>query len=126
MAKQRERILQEACIKWFRFQYPKFVRLLFAVPNGTKLPGTPKQRAIMGARLKREGLVPGVADLFFSVASGELHGLYIETKTPIGTQSDEQIAFEAEVIEQGYGYVITTSIDEFQQAIRRYLETGEY
>lgn len=126
MAKQQERILQQTCVTWFRLQYPHIAKMLICIPNGTKFSGTAKQRAIMGKRLKDEGMTPGAPDLFLFVASGELHGLGIEMKVPIGKQSDSQLEFEAGLIEQGYGYVIPRTLDQFQQAIRRYLATGEY
>ena len=40
-----EHNLQAACITWFRMQYPTRSGLLFAIPNGAKLAGTPWQRA---------------------------------------------------------------------------------
>ena len=66
------------------------------------------------------------ADLFLSVPSGDLAGLYIEMKTPKGRQSPEQLEFEQEVLEQGYGYCTPRSSREFERAVKMYLETGYY
>lgn len=52
---------QATFVQWFRLQFPKV--LIFAIPNGAYLSGTPQQRAAQMARLKAEGLVPGVPDL---------------------------------------------------------------
>lgn len=52
---------QVAFVAWFRLQFPKI--LIFAIPNGAYLSGTPGQRAAQMARLKAEGLMPGVPDL---------------------------------------------------------------
>lgn len=52
---------QAAFVAWFRLQFPKI--LIFAIPNGAYLSGTPGQRAAQMARLKAEGLMPGVPDL---------------------------------------------------------------
>lgn len=52
---------QVAFVAWFRLQFPKV--LIFAIPNGAYLSGTPGQRAAQMARLKAEGLMPGVPDL---------------------------------------------------------------
>lgn len=52
---------QVAFVAWFRLQFPKV--LIFAIPNGAYLSGTPGQRAAQVARLKAEGLMPGVPDL---------------------------------------------------------------
>lgn len=124
--KQEERQLQAKCILWFRLQYPNFARLLISIPNGTRFAGSEKQRAILGKRFKEEGMMPGASDLFLFVPSGELHGLAIEMKTPKGTQSPNQALFETAIIEQGYGYVMPKTFEQFQRAIQMYLECGEY
>lgn len=100
--------------------------LLFAIPNGAVLKGNAKQRGIQMNRMKNEGLVPGVADLFLSVPSGELSGLYIEMKTRKGNQSPNQKIFELSVIKAGYGYVLARSLDQFMEVVRKYLEHGDY
>lgn len=123
---QSERKLQSECVRWFKYQYPKFARLLVGIPNGTKFIGNEKQRAIMGKRFKDEGMLPGASDLFLFVASGELHGLAIEMKTPEGTQSPSQYLFEDALIKAGYGYVMPKTFDQFKSAIEAYLERGEY
>lgn len=126
MARQLESKLQCECVAWFRLQYPKMHRLLFSIPNGAFLQGDAKKRAMRWAILKREGANPGTADLFLSVARGDFHGLYIEMKTPSGTQSKEQIAFEREMIEEGYGYAMPRTFEEFQRVVGQYLKTGKY
>ena len=55
--KHNESTQQTKCVKWFRTYYPDYV--LFAVPNGGN------RSAITGAILKAEGVMPGVADLFW-------------------------------------------------------------
>ena len=125
-AEESESEIQTKCVAWFRAEYPKFRRLLFSIPNGVKLHGTEKERIITWKRLEREGAVPGAPDLFLSVPSGDLAGLYIEMKTPKGTQQDTQKEFEADAIEAGYGYVMPRSEKQFRQVVRRYFETGKY
>ena len=90
------------------------------------LHGDARQRAMRWGILEREGAVPGVADLFLSVPSGDLAGLYIEMKTPKGRQSDNQKAFEADVIAQGYGYAMPRTFEDFQRIVKSYFETGKY
>jgi hypothetical protein len=124
--KHDEHNLQVACVRWFRTQHPKKARLLFAIPNGAKLSGSPLQRAKAWKRLEAEGAQAGVADLFLSIARGNLHGLYIETKTPSGRQSPAQKEFEAAVIEEGFGYAMPRSIENFMQIIASYLKSGVY
>ena len=118
----REHELQKACVKLFRYQYPRLKKMLFAIPNGANLQGG----AMEWNKLLAEGAVPGAADLFLSVPSGDLAGLYIEMKTPKGRQSLEQLEFEQEVLEQGYGYCTPRSSREFERAVKMYLETGYY
>jgi len=124
--RQTEHQLQAACVRWWRIQHPKKARLLFAIPNGARLHGSGKQRAIQWARLEREGAVAGAADLLLAIPSGDLGGLFIEMKTPRGRQSDKQKAFERAVLDAGYGYAMPRSFDEFVIVVRAYLERGEY
>lgn len=125
-AKKSEEQIQCECVAWFRKNYPRQEMLLFSSLNGVQTSGkTKKQRAIQGARLNAAGRVRGVADLFLSIPSGELCGLYIEMKTPTGTQSKEQKEFERQVIERGYGYVMPRSLEEFKRLVKTYLEAGE-
>jgi len=125
-AKRSEHSIQSECVAWWRKTYPARKRLLFAIPNGAVFRGTDRQRKMEGAKLKREGAVPGAADLFLAVPSGDLPGLFIEMKTPTGTQSKTQKAFEADVLEAGYGYAMPRSVDEFKRVVMTYLETGKY
>jgi len=74
--------------RWFRLQHPKFNGHLFAIPNGSHLAGDAKVRAIKMHKMKEEGFVPGVADLFLMVPIGGWHGLFIEMKKSKGVQSD--------------------------------------
>lgn len=64
--------IQKDCVTWFRLQYPKIGRLLFAVPNGGARNA--KEAAIM----KGEGVTAGVADLILLYPSGGFHSLCIE------------------------------------------------
>ena len=57
--KSKEHDLQVTCVKWFRLQYPKLSKLLFAVPNGTN------KSPYMRGYFKAEGLTAGVPDLLF-------------------------------------------------------------
>lgn len=120
--KKSEEQIQCECVAWWRKNYPAKTMLLFSSLNGVKLSGGAKQ----GARLKRAGMTAGVADLFLSIPSGDLAGLYIEMKTSTGRQQANQKEFEKLVIDEGYGYVIPRSLEEFIQCVSRYLESGEY
>ena len=121
-----EHSTQVAFVQRFRLQYPALRSLLFAIPNGAKLSGTTLQRAKAWKRLEAEGALPGAADLFLAVPSGDLCGLFIEMKTAKGRQSETQKAFEAAVIEKGYGYAMPRSADAAMDVVERYLKTGTY
>ncbi len=109
-----EHRIQCACVNWFRYIYPKYRHLLFAVPNGGK-------RNITTAKyLKAEGVMPGVSDLILLVPTPFYHGLCIEMKTPKGKQSESQQAFQQLVSKQGYKYELCHSLDEFRTAITDY------
>jgi len=69
--KIKESDLQALCVRWFRAKYPKYRRLLFAIPNGANL----KNGYRSWAKLKKEGAVAGAADLLLAVPSGDIPGL---------------------------------------------------
>lgn len=122
----KESILQTQCVAWFRWQYPQFRKLLIAIPNGARLHGDAKQRAMQWARLEKEGAVKGAADLLFAVPSGDFAGLFIEMKTPKGRQSPDQKEFERDVLDSGFGYAMPRTFEQFQITIKRYLSDGNY
>lgn len=112
-----EHRIQVACVRWFRYAYPRLTRLLFAVPNGGQ------RNVIVAQKLKAEGVVSGVADLLLLVPRGNWHALCIEMKTAKGVQSENQKIWQADVEAYGYKYVVCHSFDEFQQEIEQYLTT---
>lgn len=104
---------QSALIKWCR-QHP-VARRIFHIANGEK------RRAITAAKLKRMGVLPGVADLFLPVARPPYHGLFIEMKDQGGRQKESQKEFQNDVIKEGYKYVICESCDDGVKQILIYL-----
>ena len=112
--KGKEANLQSECIKWFRLQYPDFI--IFAIPNG----GT--RNVIEAANLKRQGVLPGVADLFVPISNGVYFGLFIEMKIKGGKQTESQKWFEQKVIGRAYNYVVCHSFDEFRNTIENYFK----
>lgn len=108
--------IQVSCVTWFRLQYPKMARLLFAVPNGGM------RGKVEASIMKAEGVVAGVADLLLMVPTSAHHGLCIEMKTAKGRQQESQKSWQEAVEGQGYKYVICRSLDDFMEQIRAYLE----
>lgn len=112
-----EHKLQCACVRWMRLSMPFEAGLLFSVPNGGA------RDAVTGARLKAEGVMAGVADLFLSIPNAQYHGLYIEMKTEKGVQSQSQKIFQQRVEAMGYRYTVVRSFDQFVADIREYLNS---
>lgn len=111
-----EHRIQTACVRWFRLKYPHLFARLFAVPNGGRRDG------VTGARLKAEGVIPGVADLILLKPNGRYHALLIEMKTPKGRQSGTQKWWEQEVCADGeFKYVVCRSLDDFIKEVEEYL-----
>lgn len=57
---------------------------IHAIPNGGE------RNKIVAAKLKAEGVKPGIPDIHLPVACGGYHSLYIEMKKPGGRVSPEQ------------------------------------
>lgn len=89
--------------------------MLFAVPNAKKVP------VWVGARYKREGVRPGVADLLLAWPASGRHGLFLEFKSATGRQSDEQKDWEAKSRAAGYGYALVRSAEEAWVIVSKYL-----
>lgn len=84
---------QALVIQFMRRNYPEV--LIFAIPNGGQ------RSAATGARLKAEGVVPGVPDLFIPA-----WGLFIEMKTLTGKVSPEQKAMLEYLQSVGYDAIV--------------------
>lgn len=108
--------LQIACIEWFRLQYPKYSKLLFSVPNGGS------RNVIEAKRLKREGVVAGVADILFLKPNKDYPFLCIEMKHGKGKQSENQKEWQKEVEAIGGKYVVCNSFELFKKEIEEYLK----
>lgn len=89
--------------------------LLYAIPNGGA------RDRVTGAKLKAEGVVAGVADLFLSAPRSGFHGMYIEMKAGKNTQTESQKEFQRSVESEGYLYKVIRSFDEFMKEVEDYL-----
>lgn len=108
--------LQQACVRWFRLQYPRLSGCLFAIPNGG---GRSK---IEAAIMKGEGVTPGVSDLFLMIPSDGCHGMFIEMKAGKGRLSEAQDKFLDLADDKGYAVAVCYSLDEFMKAVEGYFE----
>lgn len=110
-----EHQLQCSEVRYIRGVHPELARVFFSVPNGTKRTSQQTQW------LKDEGLVPGVSDMIL-LKPNSLHGyLCIENKTQKGRQQPEQVLFQEAVERNGGKYIVIRSLDEFLNAIEKYL-----
>lgn len=106
---------QVATCQWFHLQYPQYRGHLFAIPNGGA-----RHPAVAG-KLKAEGVVPGVSDLFLMVARPGCPGLWIEMKAKDGRLSEPQKRFQERAQSQGYKAITCYGFEQAKAAIQEYL-----
>ncbi|MFZ2447513.1 MAG: VRR-NUC domain-containing protein [Syntrophobacteraceae bacterium] len=112
---------QAALFEWAAIaarRYPE-LSLMFAIPNGGH------RNRVVAAKLKAEGVKPGVSDLMLPVPRGGWHGLFIEMKKPGGKASKDQTAFGAGVTEQGYRFMVCDDWEKARGMIVSYLNEGQ-
>ncbi|MCF0190177.1 MAG: VRR-NUC domain-containing protein [Marinilabiliaceae bacterium] len=114
----KEHQLQVACVRWFKLQYPKSI--IYAVPNGGA------RNVIVAAKLKAEGVLAGVPDLFVAEAQNGFHGLYIEMKVKPNRLSNHQKRIIPILQDKGYYVSVCYTLEEFIDAIRTYFSTAPF
>jgi hypothetical protein len=103
----KEDLLQQKIVVWYRNNFQIHGKgLIFAIPNGGS------RNMIEAKKLKTTGLMAGVSDLI--VLQGN-KTYFIELKTDIGRQSDEQKKFEERVTNLGFEYKIFRNEKDFQE-----------
>jgi hypothetical protein len=120
---------QEQCefVAWFRREYANLglpsPLLLMASQAGTMLGGSgDAMRFARFAKLKREGFVSGVPDVFIAAPRAPYHGLFIEMKrTKGGTLSDAQKEIHALLRSQEYVVVVARGAQEAKNYTQKYL-----
>lgn len=112
----KEHRLQSACVRWFRHQYPKLSKVLFAIPNAAR------RSARNGAYMKEEGMLSGVADIILLKSNRFYGALAIEMKTDDGTQRHSQKEWQRECESAGNKYVICRSFEDFKREIENYIK----
>lgn len=91
--------------------------LIFAIPNGGA------RHPAVAAKLKAEGVKPGVLDLLLPVARHGYHGLFIELKVADNKPSEAQLEWIRRLRAEGYRCdVLWDSVDEVIDRIEWYLE----
>ena len=127
--RQLESIEQQRLFTWWRLEGCKTYGLppcvLFAIPNGGK-------RSLKTAmQLKREGVQPGVPDIFLAVPARHHYGLFVELKRPKGpgvsagrpTQAQREVM--ASLMARGYCCKVAYGATEARQVIEWYMGEEE-
>lgn len=110
--RQEESLIQRACIQWFRYQFPK--KIIFANANGGS------RHLLEARRLKLEGVLAGVPDLFCPEPNSLFHGLFIEMKTKKGTVKPHQKQLIADLKTRNYCVEVCRSFEDFKKLIESY------
>lgn len=108
---------QSLLIRWFRLQYPSLSLNLFAIPNGGA------RHIVTAVKLKEEGVVPGIPDLFLMLPVNQYHGLFIEMKAKSGKVSKPQKDFLALANSLNYKAVVCYGFDDAKMMIEKYLHS---
>lgn len=98
---------------YLRLQYPN---LLWFHPANERAT-SPMQ----GAKLKRMGVLAGVADLMILRQTKKAIGLCIELKVPGNKPTKTQDEFCRRVVAEGWAYYVCNSFDEAKARIDQYL-----
>lgn len=102
-------------VTWFKRTYPDTT--IFAIPNGGK------RGALTAAKLKMEGVLPGVPDICIAKPVSPYAGLYIEMKKPTkGRLSKEQKDVIAKLQADGYRVDVCYGADEAKAAVNEYFK----
>lgn len=110
---------QTELFKWAALQKCKYpeLELLHHIPNG----GSRNEKE--AARLKAQGVKPGVPDVFLPVARKSCHGLYIELKRQKNARvSDAQKKWIEALTGQGYQAEVCYGCQEAIKTILQYLK----
>lgn len=115
--RNQEHLAQSLLIKWFRLQYPLMAKCLWAIPNGgARHIGT-------ALKLKAEGVMPGVSDLFLMIPNNGHHGLFLEMKKEKGAKLQQnQLEFLNLAESMGYAAEVAYGFEEAQEIIKKYLQ----
>ena len=107
---------QKAFFRWWgmmKHRWPNYI--CFAIPNGGR------RDAITGARLRLEGVLAGVPDIFLAKAASGKYGMFIEMKTKRGRLSERQRDLFPLLEAVGYAVVVAPGWKEAADAVEMYL-----
>lgn len=111
-----------AVVEWFRLQYPK-VRII-GIPNGSWIAGTGNRKFALISKYKKEGMTPGVSDLFIAHSDGANGGLWLEMKDrgkKVPSLSQVQREWMQDMLEAGYYATWAAGAEEGIKVIADYM-----
>lgn len=109
---------QQKLFRWWEFASSRWPdAVMFAVPNGGwRTPATAR-------RLKAEGVLAGVPDVFLAAPRGSSHGMFIEMKrTHGGTASKAQRLVMARLMAAGYSCSVCHGFESARRTVEGYLD----
>lgn len=118
---------QAAVMEWCRLHSGLWPELdfAFAIPNGAKLPFRKNRDgsrySLEAIKLKQEGLLPGVSDIFIPAARGGFNGMFLEMKYGKNTVSDVQQVFIDAMKKYGYYAVPAWGYEQAVEIIKDYM-----
>lgn len=118
-----ERIEQERLFAWWRAYRVKLTREKGLAPLMWHTPNGGARSIVTAAMMKKQGVLPGVPDIFLAWPSSGRHGLFIEMKRASGGRvSEAQKNVMAFLENAGYRCAVCRGFSEAVQCIRSYLE----
>ena len=115
--KNNEHHEQCLLVQWFRLEYANYSKCLWAIPNGGA------RHITTAMRLKREGVMPGVSDLFLMISSKDKHGLFIEMKAQKGAKIQQnQLDFISLAKSMNYEAEVCFGFEDAREKIKNYLK----
>lgn len=111
---------QQLVVSWFRLQYPKY--RIISILNGSMIGGRNKYALVN--KYKKEGMLPGVSDLFICVPKNGYSGLWLEMKAKGKTASSlspDQRIWLSDMEKMGYKAECAAGFDQAKIIIEDYL-----
>ena len=119
MPRHEESSHQQAFFQWLKL-YPDVFKVTWHTPNSGK------RTKFEAYRLKREGLLKGVPDIFIGIAINGFHGYFIELKSKKGKVDPSQKKLHLNLIDNGYKVDVCYSWHEARSNLLQYLKGSKY
>lgn len=119
MRRRIEASHQEAFFQWLRL-YPWIDELTWHTPNGGA------RTKAGGAALRRQGVKPGVPDIYVAIPNDGYHGYFIELKSKGAKTTEHQDKMHVNLERNGYKVDICYSWTEAKDNLLAYLRGTEH